>query len=103
MSVTLALLDHTHDAERVRLDSGFRLSDEMLIRIDKLVAAGKGRSRAEVIKHILNYALQGQEDIGRCELCGVVDHHLYDGACSHCRKRYRLPEPGEGWLRDVSI
>ena len=25
------------------------------------------------------------ERIGRCDLCGVVDHHLVDGECASCR------------------
>lgn len=29
----------------------------------------------------------GAEYIGRCELCGLVDHHLRDGACPNCWSR----------------
>lgn len=32
-------------------------------------------------------------DIGRCELCGVVDHHLADGACAECNARIGAPAP----------
>lgn len=28
-----------------------------------------------------------QECIGRCEWCGVVDHHLLQGECPNCRRR----------------
>ncbi|OIO66910.1 MAG: hypothetical protein COS35_07435 [Zetaproteobacteria bacterium CG02_land_8_20_14_3_00_50_9] len=27
-----------------------------------------------------------QETIGRCELCGLIDHHLIDGECPACRR-----------------
>ena len=34
--------------------------------------------------------MKGNNKIGRCELCGLVDHHLTDGACSHCNELYEL-------------
>ncbi len=27
------------------------------------------------------------EKIGRCDLCGLIDHHLIGGACPACRAR----------------
>jgi hypothetical protein len=33
---------------------------------------------------------QFPETIGTCELCGVTDHHLMEGACPGCRARYAL-------------
>lgn len=30
------------------------------------------------------------QNIGRCELCGTVDHHLVDGACNQCNELYEL-------------
>ena len=33
-------------------------------------------------------------NIGPCETCGVVDHHLVEGMCPHCRIRYGItPAP----------
>lgn len=29
------------------------------------------------------------ERIGECELCGLVDHHLRDGACPSCAAKYQ--------------
>lgn len=31
--------------------------------------------------------------IGRCELCGVVDHHLVDGQCAGCMRRFQANAP----------
>jgi hypothetical protein len=35
------------------------------------------------------------ETIGRCELCGLTDHHLVLGECAQCRERYGHELP---WL-----
>lgn len=32
------------------------------------------------------------EPIGRCDLCGLVDHHLVAGVCSGCRSKFAIPE-----------
>lgn len=31
--------------------------------------------------------MKQQEKIGRCEVCGIVDHHLVGGLCPGCRPR----------------
>ena len=30
--------------------------------------------------------IQSRERIGRCEVCGLVDHHLVGGECPACRR-----------------
>ena len=30
--------------------------------------------------------------IGTCELCGLIDHHLDEGSCADCKKKYNLGE-----------
>lgn len=37
-----------------------------------------------------------RERIGRCELCGLVDHHLVEGECLSCRRRYGERPDGAG-------
>lgn len=32
-----------------------------------------------------------REQIGRCEWCGMVDHHLVRGECERCRVRTSAP------------
>jgi len=29
-------------------------------------------------------------EIGSCEVCGLVDHHLVDGACNACNSKHNL-------------
>ena len=96
MSQTLCLL------EPVPLDPGmddvvdeFVIEDRELAIIDRLIGTGFGMSRAEVIKGVLEHSLLRHESIGRCDLCGEVDHHLRQGACPGCRNKYGLPDSAE--------
>ncbi len=100
MSLTIALLDNSPERENddvvfVQVDTGdeFVLGDDMLAMIDRLVGTGFGTTRAEVIKGVLEHSLRRHESIGRCELCGLVDHHLIKGVCPVCRDRFRPESP----------
>lgn len=34
--------------------------------------------------------------IGRCDLCGPVDHHLREGVCHACRSKFALDTEEDG-------
>lgn len=63
------------------------------------------------ITHAFIRAVQGPqppvETIGRCEACGLVDHHLQRGLCPDCKLKaidyptqgYRVGEPHPSSLR----
>ncbi|MEX2524467.1 MAG: hypothetical protein WD750_05885 [Gammaproteobacteria bacterium] len=72
---------------------GFTIDDDVLAGIDRLIGTGFGTTRGEVIGNVLAHALRRNESIGRCEICGVVDHHLIEGACPLCRVKYDFDEP----------
>lgn len=38
------------------------------------------------------------ETIGRCDLCGLVDHHLRQGLCPTCREKHPDRPPVERML-----
>ena len=63
---------------------------ELLAMIDRLVGTGFGSDRAEVIKNVIEHSLRRNESIGNCDLCGLLDHHLVEGACKKCRDHYNI-------------
>lgn len=43
------------------------------------------------------------ETVGRCEWCGVVDHHLIDGECERCRTASETFRAGEPAVEPIAV
>jgi len=92
MSLTVALLRPVPEHGIDETESEFELDAETISMLDRLVGTGFGTDRAEVMHNVLKHALRRNASIGRCDLCGLVDHYLVEGACPPCRVRYAIPE-----------
>ena len=96
--ITVAVLKPIpkHGIDEVEFE--FDLEDDIVAMIDRLVGTGFGIDRGEVIKNVIEHSLRRNEMIGRCDLCGLIDHHLFEGACGNCRTKFNLPGPAaEGY------